>query len=287
MPTPRAGTDCDAFRDDENAVRTSLQGLPATLVAGSGWHEFTYRTVNISSRTLAQVHIDLNVRAGENHPSLKDLQLAVEWYDATSGQWRDVAEQENNRGFFAGARYVRSGEYVDARLRIKAGSTAPANKAFFLTIGSSVGDGDRICGEGDVQRWDVDIAAAGTSTGGGQASGHPVEPGASVAPSGSASPSVPATLSPSTTATPRSSTPPPASPSAVPAGVTAVSAVNINAVPAGSRVELPVTGRLAQTGTSKDATPTVTAVGGAAVVLGAGALVLSRRRKAASGADQA
>lgn len=240
LPTPGIG-ECKQFPADEDSVRTSLRGLPARIVAGSGWHEFTYRALNISDRTLERVNLDMELGTVDHRVSdISELLLTVEWFDTANGQWRTTTERGKDLwGYFAGAKNIKAGEYVDARMRIKVDAKAPAAAGFFFTFGYSMGEGDGRCGSGDLYQWDFTIDTAGTKPTKDDAKGKPVKPG-----------------------TPGAQNRP---------------------IPQGDRTELPVSGRLAETGSSSTA-PVVAAIGAAAVAAGGGALFTARRRKARTSA---
>ncbi|MGW4894314.1 LAETG motif-containing sortase-dependent surface protein [Kitasatospora sp. NPDC004240] len=166
---------CEAWPADENSVQTSLRGLPGNIVAGSGWHEFTYRATNISKRTLTQVDIDLHL--GTVDPRVKDvedLMVTVEWWDASAGQWKNADRGAETWGFFASARNIGAGQYADAKMRIMVDGKAPASSGFFLTAGFSMGK-EGNCSFGDVYLFGFEIAAAGGKASGGDATGKTVK----------------------------------------------------------------------------------------------------------------
>ncbi|MFE3526617.1 LAETG motif-containing sortase-dependent surface protein [Streptomyces sp. NPDC059161] len=239
LPTPGLG-ECKQYPADEDSVRTSLRGLPNKIVAGSGWHEFTYRALNISDRTLERVNLDMELGTVDHRVSdISELLVTVEWFDTPSGKWRTTTERGKDLwGYFAGAKNIKASEYVEARMRIKVDGKAPAAAGFFFTSGYSMGEGDGRCSFGELVQWDFTIVPAGTkpTKDPNDAKGKPVKPGG------------------------------PGTPQTRP-------------VAQGDRTELPVSGRLAETGSSST-TLVVAAVGAAAVAAGSGALYIARRRKA-------
>ncbi|MFB7613183.1 LAETG motif-containing sortase-dependent surface protein [Kitasatospora sp. NPDC056181] len=230
---------------DKRPIDTSLPGLPSKLEAGSGWHEFTYRASNTTSQTLIQVDLDLHM--GTDGLAVKDvseLLVTVEWYDSAAKQWKN-AYRYDEWGFFATARTIKAGEYVEAKMRIKADAKAPTANGFFLTSGYSLSEnGD--CDFGHVNLFKFTVNAAGT-------------------PAGKPEDAKPTPVTPADAA-------------ALP-GVTKAG----KDVPRNERTQLPVAGRLAETGSSS-ATPVIAGVGAATLLAGTAAVVLLRRRKGGAAA---
>ncbi|MFG2617572.1 LAETG motif-containing sortase-dependent surface protein [Streptomyces sp. NPDC048507] len=246
-PSYSRPTFCSGIPDEERG-KTSLRGLPGKIVAGSGWHEFTYRVSNVSKTTVMET--DVSIWLGTADPKLDDvaqLAVTVEWFNPGTGQWKPI-EGEGAGVFdndeFATAKKLEPGEYADARMRIKIGDKATPGTGYFFTVGHSYG-ADGQCGFDDISQFDFTVLAPGTKPGGvDDAKGKPAKPGT------------------------------PGRPDTKGDG-------GHKPAPQGGRAELPVSGRLAQTGSSSTL-PAVAAVGGAAVVAGAGAVFLVRRRRATS-----
>ncbi|GAA1185743.1 LPXTG-motif cell wall-anchored protein [Kitasatospora gansuensis] len=186
LPRPSPGKECREYPFGENSVRSELRGLPGTIVAGSGWHEFGYRATNISDRTLAQVdlNIDLGVVRSDGVTDVDQLLLTLQWFDVADQTWKKAPKEIANYGLFAGARDLRAGEYVDARMRIRVENGAPAASAYFFTVGYSLGVEGK-CGHGAAYRWDFKVVPAGTPPVSGGSSPRPVP---ATHPSASASP---------------------------------------------------------------------------------------------------
>lgn len=244
-PSYSRPTFCSGIPDEERG-KTSLRGLPGKIVAGSGWHEFTYRVSNVSKTTVMET--DVSIWLGTADPKLHDtaqLAVTVEWFNPATGQWKPIEGEGagvfDNDGFATTGK-LKPGEYADARMRIRIGEKAAPGTGYFFTIGHSFGE-DGQCGSDHISQFDFTVLAPGAKPGGvDDAKGKPAKPG---------TPGLPD-----------------------PKGDGAN-----KPAPQGGRVELPVSGRLAQTGSSSTL-PTVAAVGGAAVAAGAGAVFLVRRRKA-------
>ncbi|MEU9039176.1 LAETG motif-containing sortase-dependent surface protein [Streptomyces sp. NPDC048352] len=238
---------CSGITEEERG-KTSLRGLPGKIVAGSGWHEFTYRVSNVSKTTVMET--DVSLWLGTADPKLHDvaqLAVSVEWFNPAVGQWKPIEGEGagvfDNDGF-ATARKLKPGEYADARMRIRIGDKAAPGTGYFFTLGHSYGE-DGQCGFDGISQFDFTVLGPGTKPGSVEdAKGRPAKPG---------TPGLPDTFGDA----------------------------GHKPAPQGGRAELPVTGRLAQTGSSS-ALPTVAALGGAAVAAGAGAVFLARRRKASA-----
>ncbi|MGW1072985.1 LAETG motif-containing sortase-dependent surface protein [Streptomyces sp. NPDC002537] len=237
---------------DEDRGKTSLRGLPSRIVAGSGWHEFTYRVTNVSKVKVMET--DVSLYLGSADPKVDDvsqLSVTVEWYDPNSGKWERIegdgarfdAEHE-----FATVKSLKPGEYADAKMRISIGGKAKAGSGYFFTIGHSYGE-DGQCGFDEISQFDFSVLAPGSTPGKvGDATGKPGKPstsghGAKGSQGGDAG----------------------KNPGHKPAGQ-------------GPLSEIPVSGSLAKTGSSSDM-PMIAGIGGAAVVVGAGALFVVKRRK--------
>lgn len=212
---------------DEAAISTTLRGLPSKVVAGSGWHNFTFRATNTSDVAMTSVdaYVMLSAIENENFDDVSHL-LTVQWYDEGAGVWENVDEY----GYFASLADLAPGEYADAKLRLKVDAKTPGSYGFAFAIGAyQNANGD--CGYSDGSEYEFDVLVAGSNPG-----------------------SVPP-------ATGKPSDHKPSKPA-----------------PQGGLKELPVTGKLAETGSSS-ALPTIAAVAGVTMAVGAGAIFVVRRRK--------
>ncbi|MDN0200499.1 hypothetical protein [Streptomyces sp. S.PNR 29] len=152
---------------EEDRGKTGLRGLPSEIVAGSGWHEFTYRVTNVS--TVKLMETDLTLYVGTADPKIDDvseLAVTVEWSDPRSGAWKPVegegAEWDDNTNF-ATLGSLEPGEYADARMRIKIGKDAKAGTGYFFTTGYSYGEDDQ-CGYDEISQFDFTVLPAGSSS---------------------------------------------------------------------------------------------------------------------------
>ncbi|RYJ30527.1 putative integral membrane protein [Streptomyces sp. L-9-10] len=172
-PTYTRPTFCSGIPDEERG-KTSLRGLPGTIVAGSGWHEFAYRVTNVS--TIKVMETDVSLYLGTGDPEIDDvaqLGVTVEWFDSATGQWKaiegegsDVLDNEE----FATVGTLAPGEYADAEMRLKVSGQATAGTGYFFTTGHSYGE-DGQCGFDDISQFDFRILAPGSepAAGGGAA----------------------------------------------------------------------------------------------------------------------
>ncbi|MEU4208482.1 LAETG motif-containing sortase-dependent surface protein [Streptomyces sp. NPDC026206] len=235
----------------EDRGKTGLRGLPGKIVAGSGWHEFTYRVVNVSKIKVMETDISLSL--GSADPKVNDvaeLSVTVEWYNPATGKWKPIegegAKFQDNDDF-ATVKSLKPGEYADARMRIKIGEKAKAGSGYFFTIGHSYGE-DGQCGFDEISQFDFTVLSPGSKPGKvDDAKGKPGKPGRTE--------------------------------NGGKAGQGAgVGQAGNKPSAKGELAELPVTGSLAETGSSSSAL-LIAGIGGAAVVVGAGALFVVRRRK--------
>ncbi|QKW09357.1 LPXTG cell wall anchor domain-containing protein [Streptomyces sp. NA04227] len=259
-PTYTRPTFCSGIPEEERG-KTSLRGLPSKIVAGSGWHDFTYRVTNVSETKVMETVVSLYL--GTADPKLDDiaeLAVTVEWFDPAAGKWKaiegDGAEVLGNEEF-ATVETLEPGEYADAKMRIKVGGDAKAGTGYFFTIGHSYGE-DGQCGFDDISRFDFTVLARGSEPGPvDEAEGKPGtvdDIGGDKGEGGTSGGS----------------------------GSRGGEGRGGNGPAAQGRLgEIPVSGKLAQTGSSS-AVPTFAVIGGVAVAAGAGAVLVARRRKAGS-----
>jgi LPXTG-motif cell wall-anchored protein len=245
-PTYTRPTFCSGIPDEERG-KTSLRGFPSKIVAGSGWHDFDYRVTNVSKIKVMETVVSLDL--GTADPKLDDIaQLAVtvQWFNPETGTWKAIQGEGADvfgHNDFATVKTLEPGEFADARMRIKVGEKAEAGTGYFFTTGYSYGE-DGQCGFDDISEFDFTVLAPGAEPGKvGDATGKPGK------------------AEDANTAHGSGNTP----------------------APQGGLGEIPVSGSLAETGSSSTL-PTTAAIGGAAVILGAGAVFVVRRRKAGSAA---
>ncbi|GHC58986.1 LAETG motif-containing sortase-dependent surface protein [Streptomyces cinnamoneus] len=230
-------------------VTTELRGLPSEIEAGSGWQEFTFRTTNVSDHELSSVAALLDAWSWRTSDfSETTAYLTVQWYDPATSSWRDVPRQF---GYFGEARNLAPRAYADARLRLQVDAEAPAGIGAAFQLGH-YRTGEGTCGYGEGEYYYFDVLPSGS------------RPGRHEDAKGTAKP--------------------PAKLPARPAG--GGDGRGGRPAPQGGLSAIPVSGRLAATGSSSTL-PAITASAGAALAVGAGAVVLVRRRRGAGGGNGA
>ncbi|MFI9721435.1 hypothetical protein ACIHFE_17580 [Streptomyces sp. NPDC052396] len=222
-PTP-----CTA---DSALARTELHGLPGQLVAGSGWHEFTYRVSNTSARELHSVAAYVEVFSYRGATETSE-HLRLQWYDPGARRWQTI---RYGSGYFAEVPVLRPGHHANARLRLAVDAKAPAGTGAAFQVGY-YRTADHGCGYSPGTSYSFEVLAAGSK------------------------PEHQGEARPTDKSDSESNRP----------------------APQGELSKLPVTGELAHTGSSS-AMPALGALSGAAVLAGAGAVVLSRRRATGRG----
>ncbi|GAA2297073.1 hypothetical protein Scani_76110 [Streptomyces caniferus] len=255
-PTYTRPTYCSGIPDEERG-KTGLRGLPSKIVAGSGWHGFAYRVTNVSK--IKVMETDVSLMLGTADPKINDvaeLSVTVQWFNPATGKWKPIEGEGaafRDSDEFATIKSLKPGEYADAKMRIKIGGKAKAGTGYFFTLGHSYGE-DGQCGSDEISQFNFTVLPAGSRPGKvADAKGRPGKPG-KAGPLGKSG-------------------------GRGTAGPLEKSAHHLS--PQGTLDELPVTGRLAETGSS-DALPTVAATGGAAVLAGVGTVLVVRRRRAGS-----
>ena len=234
--------ECESFNLDDK-LTASISGLPNRIVAGSGWHEFTFVVNNGSDKDLKKVWVEAFAEYADdtNADSSLSFDLAELQYKQ-DGKWtssyQDYNEDEDGKTSFTGTFVAvldslekHSTATLDLRVQVKA--SAPAGSSFALSQAVYAGKDSACYGNGDF--YDFTVLAAGTK------------------PSDNVDDAKPNGKKPK---------------------------VTDGTKPQGEVKE--ITGNLAETGSSS-ALPTVGLAGGVALVAGAGAVFVVRRRKA--GAD--
>ncbi|MDH2389498.1 hypothetical protein QCN29_11970 [Streptomyces sp. HNM0663] len=234
--------ECETFDLDEN-LQVSVSGLPSKIVAGSGWHNFTYSVTNDSDADLTDVYIETYTEYDDdtNLEHSLALELAqIEFKDPETGQWTDsyqeLFEDEEGEllvtGSFVG--YIddlAKGETAEMDLRVRIDAKAPAGSSFALSSAIYAGEGTSCNGNGDSYAFTV-----------------------------LAKESKPGDVD-----------------EAKPSGEKPEGKKPNSPKPQGGAKELPVTGSLAETG-SNSMLPTIGIAGGIAIVAGTGVVFALKRR---------
>ncbi|MBK3559621.1 LPXTG cell wall anchor domain-containing protein [Streptomyces sp. MBT56] len=129
---------------DRDAVRTTLHDLPGEIVAGSGWHNFTFRVTNTSDRPMKSVTANVLKAVFAPSEDFKNLEhlLTLEWYDQETGTW-EVAEPGYGHSFDLPG--LLPGEHIDIKLRIKV-HARPVSGLGQIIVEAEYRDENDLCG---------------------------------------------------------------------------------------------------------------------------------------------
>ncbi|MFI5802758.1 LPXTG cell wall anchor domain-containing protein [Streptomyces sp. NPDC051561] len=243
----------------EETVSVALTGFPNKIVAGSGWKEFTYTVTNHTKKDIAEMEASVFAfSASDEEEKAEDLVTKFahfEMFDPVKKVWtNDYLLEGMPDGLFVGTFALKAGATENVKLRVSLDKATPAGSSVAVAAGMDLSEADEsLCNSGG-DFYEFEIVAAGKNPGQiddskptGERPGKPGKPG------GNDKPGKPDNGKPGTKPVP-------------------------DVKPQGGAKEIPVTGDLAQTGASSQL-PIFGIAGGTAVVLGAGALVLVRRRK--------
>ncbi|MGW7635874.1 LAETG motif-containing sortase-dependent surface protein [Streptomyces decoyicus] len=224
---------------DDAAIKVTVAGLPSELVAGGGWKGFSVHLANTTDHTLDEVYPVIYAVPTGNFEH-PTSQLDLEYQNPDTGKWTSFDEWTDGQYF--GWFRLDAHRTAQLKLRIRADRGAAAGDGFALVAGDYQNK-DGSCGWSEEQWYDFTILPAGSKPG----EIPPAKPGKPAKPGNK-----PGTQG-----------------GGKPVGTTE---------PKDGMDKLPVTGNLAETGASS-ALPTIGIVGGVAMVVGAGALFVVRRRK--------
>ncbi|MEX3103699.1 MULTISPECIES: LAETG motif-containing sortase-dependent surface protein [unclassified Streptomyces] len=223
---------CETLSDEDEiqlseSLSTGLSNLPEKIVAGSGWHNFSFDVANDGKETIKNIKPFILVGA-ESEDSTEDYSggLTLQVFQPSSGKWITLEDGFGDATTFS-TLTLSAGNSTSYKLRIAVDGKVPDSIGF--AIGLATYSDAKSCWVGNDPNgaiYEVQILAAGSKPG---------KPGNAKPQTGGAKP------------------------------------VNLN--------DVEVTGSLAETGSSS-ALPMIGLVGGAAVVAGAGAIFIVRRRKA-------
>ncbi|MFF0481277.1 LAETG motif-containing sortase-dependent surface protein [Streptomyces sp. NPDC004435] len=240
--------------EEDSSLSFSLTGPDKIAAGGSG--VFTLSLTNVSDRPLDDVQAwpgvaifgtpDEDELDPEHPPALE--RATVEWSSKDVLEWTPLTDEFDTAEFGG----IDKGHTSEVKLRVTVDGDAPLNQGV-LHASAMYENDDLSCGISDktVEAW---FDVTGTDKG---------EPTPSEKPTSE-------TESPSPEPSPSTATPTPAATTGTTGG---------NTTAQGGSSNTSVNGELAETG-SGDAMPKLVAAAGAALVLGVGALFLSRRRKA-------
>jgi LPXTG-motif cell wall-anchored protein len=221
---------------EEKALGLKLSGLPAKIVAGSGWEDFNLTITNNSKADLKEVAFYAEV---ENYEVDEDKWLSkhVELQFRLPGtdKWERIGDESYAGDYFWGVETMKSQDFVKIDLRVSIAKDAPAGDSYAIGSGGYLGDveGQECIAESAGAWADFTVLKPGTPN---------ENPGEAKPGEGK----------------PDDKGPDPK--------------------PQGGIKELPVTGNLAETG-SDSSLPVIGAIGGIAVLAGAGVVFAMKRRR--------
>ncbi|MBB5934734.1 LAETG motif-containing sortase-dependent surface protein [Streptomyces zagrosensis] len=238
---PAPCEDSDHYAEDPD-LSTTLVGLPTKVVAGSGYHGFTFTVKNDTNRAFQRV--DLGILAGTAHanaPEGTGKYLTLQFKNPDTGFWENISTDADNESHgYVGYTSVRAHEKLNLDLRLSVAKKAPDGFGYAISIGVYADEeGNCVFSSGDYYEFEVVKSAAQLP--GGKESEVP-----DAKPQGGKKP-LPLPLR-----------------------------------PAGNKAIHPQ-GELATTGSDSNL-PTIAMIGGVAMVAGAGAIFVVRRRRAEAAA---
>ena len=190
-------TDCESIDLDEKLSAT-IKGLPKKIVAGSGWHDFSYEVENNTGADLKNVYMASYLDYDNEYETEVWLSegLAViqvkedgKWTNAYQDSYEDGdGKTVNVTGSFVGLLdELKKGDTATLDLRVKVKASAPAGAALAFSDAIYAGDDADCHFHGEV--YDVQILAAGSDEGGsGDATPNGDKPSNDAKPQGSAKP---------------------------------------------------------------------------------------------------
>ncbi|MFF8655246.1 LAETG motif-containing sortase-dependent surface protein [Streptomyces huasconensis] len=226
--------------DPDSVLEIEFSGLPDKIVAGSGWHPFELSATNPTDEPLGEVEWSVFLK---NKSKTADKQSWLGKYATLQYLDPETDTWKSVKSEKGGVAYgiidLGAEETADIELRLNVNVKAPAGKGYAFGLGDYV-DSKLDCTRESGSYEPLTISKAADQ------SEHPGTP----KPKPTLTPTAQPSATPSATSTP---------------------------APQGT-ADGPVDGSLAETGSSS-ALPAIGLVGGAAVVVGAGAVFVVRRRK--------
>ncbi|WP_432155402.1 LAETG motif-containing sortase-dependent surface protein [Streptomyces sp. bgisy153] len=244
---------CEDIDEDYEgaALDSEITGLPGKIVAGSGWHDFSLKVTNTSKADLKEVAVYAEVEnfRSDEYTDYLSPYVELQFLNPETKKWEEIRESfqdENGNdrswagGYFWGLDVMKPQDYIKADLRLSIHKDAPVGDGYFFDAGAYLDT--------------VDDQECVATNYGSDAYFTVLAPGTSNEDPGEAEPGDGSTTKPIPQTKPETK-------------------------PQGGVSRLPVTGSLAETGSSS-ALPLIGTVGGVAVLAGAGVMFAVRRRKA-------
>ncbi|GAA1272648.1 LAETG motif-containing sortase-dependent surface protein [Streptomyces javensis] len=148
----------DGDYNEDPELSTTLVGLPSKVVAGSGFHGFTFQVKNESDRSYQRV--DFGLFAGTVHESAPDgtgKYLTLQYKDPSSGAWKAISTDESDPGSgYIGYTDVRPHETLTVDLRLSVAKSAPEGFGYAISVGVYADDeGNCVYSTGEYYEFDV------------------------------------------------------------------------------------------------------------------------------------
>ncbi|MYW68358.1 peptidase [Streptomyces sp. SID8379] len=161
-PTDEAD-ECSKYEDSPGTL-AELRGLPSKIVAGSGWHGFTFRVSNYTGENFESVSAGLYAFAFQYNEDATEISryLHVQWSDGSV--WQNI-DTEIDADDFADLGSLAPKKHADLKLRIKVDAKAPSGLGGSMAFATSV-NADGVCGFSvpEDQEYRFEILAAGNAT---------------------------------------------------------------------------------------------------------------------------
>ncbi|GAA2290483.1 LPXTG cell wall anchor domain-containing protein [Streptomyces kunmingensis] len=146
-PGDEAGDDECVDYEDSPGTLAELRGLPSKIVAGSGWHGFTFRVSNKTDTAFESVTADLYTFAYAYDRDTTEITkyLHVQHKDKSGWHNVDTGIYAQDTLSFGEAGALAPGEHADLQLRIKVDPKAPTGIGGSVAFATSVNT-DGLCG---------------------------------------------------------------------------------------------------------------------------------------------
>ncbi|MGY0024441.1 LAETG motif-containing sortase-dependent surface protein [Streptomyces sp. cg35] len=167
-PGDEPGDDECTDYEDSPGTLAELRGLPSKVVAGSGWHGFTFRVSNYTGKAFESVSAELYAFAYAYDEDTTEITrfVHVQWFDGSA--WKDIDTSIESEDYlpFADAGALAPGEHADIKLRLKVDAKAPTGIGGSMAFATSV-DADGVCGFSvpEDQEYRFEILAADSEPG--------------------------------------------------------------------------------------------------------------------------
>jgi LPXTG-motif cell wall-anchored protein len=161
------GDECSDYEDSPGTL-AELRGLPSKIVAGSGWHGFTFRVSNMTDTAFESVSADLYAFAFAYDEDTTEITkyLRVQYSDGSGWHDVDTSVSAQDALSFGDAGAIAPGKHADVKLRLKVDAKAPTGIGGSVAFATSV-NADGVCGFSvpEDQEYRFEILAAGTKPG--------------------------------------------------------------------------------------------------------------------------